>query len=221
MSRLFFSKREIDFVSDITKEFIKDVVGESIFYFSISEAKSDIHEVYEEAINKIFENPIEIKCLITVPDNELRTGKLGIENFATIEAFVHKRDLLDKNIIISEGDFFSYRAQFFEIVGIFTLDAIFGQGEHETGIKIVGKEARKGQFSTQFPDGSPVQLDFDFDARADFKQERGFEEVDAEKTGDVRELQKREVLEKPITGPKEVSSLGTTTKANDSFYDED
>ena len=34
MSRLFFSKREVDFVSDITKEFMKDVVGESIFYFA-------------------------------------------------------------------------------------------------------------------------------------------------------------------------------------------
>ena len=221
MSRLFFSKREVDFVSDITKEFMKDVVGESIFYFAISEVKSDIHEVYEEAVNKVFENPLEIKCLISVPDNELRTGKFGQENFATIEAFVHKRDLLDKNITITEGDFFSYRAQFFEIVGIFTLDAVFGQGEHETGIKIVGKEARKGQFSTDIPDGSHAELDFDYSDRKPFKQERGFEEVDGEKTGDARELQKRNVLDAPITGPKEVSPRGTATDASDSFYDED
>jgi len=129
--------------------------------------------------------------------------------------------LLDKNITITEGDFFSYRAQFFEIVGIFTLDAVFGQGEHETGIKIVGKEARKGQFSTDIPDGSHAELDFDYSDRKPFKQERGFEEVDGEKTGDVRELQKRNVLDAPITGPKEVSPRGTTTDASDSFYDED
>ena len=44
MSRLFFSKREVDFVSDITKEFMKDIVGESIFYFAISETNDLIEE---------------------------------------------------------------------------------------------------------------------------------------------------------------------------------
>jgi hypothetical protein len=40
-------------------------------------------------------------------------------------------------------------------------------------------------------------------------------------TGDKRALRDKGVLEAPITGPKTVSGQGTTTKAGNSFYDEE
>jgi len=35
MARLFITPREIDFISDITKEVIKDVVGQKIFFYKV------------------------------------------------------------------------------------------------------------------------------------------------------------------------------------------
>ena len=55
MARLFITTREIDFISDLTKEITKDVIGQSIYYYRIREDVSEVHEVYEESLEKIFE----------------------------------------------------------------------------------------------------------------------------------------------------------------------
>jgi hypothetical protein len=39
MGRLFISQREINFINDIAKEVVKDVIGQKIYYFPISEIK--------------------------------------------------------------------------------------------------------------------------------------------------------------------------------------
>ena len=60
MSRLFITQREINLINDIGKEIVKDVIGQKIYFFPISEEKSNVHSVYEESVTKIFDNPIEI-----------------------------------------------------------------------------------------------------------------------------------------------------------------
>ena len=57
MSRLFLSPKEIDFINDINKEVIKDVVGQKIFYYAVRHDVTKIHDVYEEAPDKIFDIP--------------------------------------------------------------------------------------------------------------------------------------------------------------------
>ena len=46
MSRLFITPREIDFINDVAKEVLKDVAGQKIYYFPISEVKTRVHDVY-------------------------------------------------------------------------------------------------------------------------------------------------------------------------------
>mgnify|MGYP003127954346 FL=1 len=43
MARLFLTPREINFMNDIAKELVKDVIGQKIYYFPISEVKSRVH----------------------------------------------------------------------------------------------------------------------------------------------------------------------------------
>ena len=112
MARLFITPREIDFISDVTKEIVKDVIGQKIFYYSISMTKTKVHEVYDEAPEKIFENPIEIDAMVNWTPEEIRTNQFGSEETYEIEVFLHYRDLLDKGIDISEGDFFSFGSIF-------------------------------------------------------------------------------------------------------------
>ena len=94
MARLFITPREIDFINDVAKEIVKDVVGQKIYYFPISEIKSDIHDVYEEAPNKVFENPIEIDAMVKYEPQEIRANYFGSEEFYTIECYLQQRDLL-------------------------------------------------------------------------------------------------------------------------------
>ena len=53
MSRLFITPREIDFISDIAKEITKDVIGDVIYYYKVREDISNVHDVYEEALEKL------------------------------------------------------------------------------------------------------------------------------------------------------------------------
>ena len=149
MARLFITPREIDLISDLTKEVTKDVIGQKIFYYSVSIMKTNVHEVYEEAPEKVFENPIEIDALVNWTPEEIRTNKFGSEEYYNIEAFLHYRDLLDKGIEVSEGDFFSYGAVFFEITSALWDKNVYGQVEYKTGIKLVGRQARKSLFEAK------------------------------------------------------------------------
>jgi hypothetical protein len=222
MSRLFITARELNFISDITKEIIKDVVGQKIYYFPISEIKTKPHEIYNEALQKFYDNPIAIDALI---DNNFQTDtkidKFGIDAQFKIEVYIQHRDLVDKGINVTIGDFFSFSDIFYEITERVFMRNIYGLPEHKDGVKLVGNKAREGLFAA--PTFGPTDISrTDSDAvQNTFVQQRG-EELDqnGNPTGDKRDLVENGVLDKPLTGPKEVSPKGDLTNAGSSFYDE-
>lgn len=219
MSRLFITPREINFLNDVAKELVKDVVGQKIYYFPISELKSKVHDVYEESKDKIFDNPIEIDALVKYMPQDVTTDRFGSEEYSSIEAYVQSRDLLDKKLELFEGDFFSFGEKFFEVIKAPEATTLFGQIEYNGYTTITGKQARKGQFISEIF-GPTSESNLDSDAIQDtFYQQRGFKNNQQGETGDVRELRKRGVLDDPITGPKEVSSKGSN-KSGNGFYDE-
>ena len=220
MARLFITEREINFINDLAKEIVKDVIGQVIYYFPISVAKSRVHDVYEESPEKIFENPIEIDALVKYTPQEIRANKFGSEEYYSIEAYVQQRDLLDKGIEILEGDFFSYGETFFEVVTVPDSNIIYGEVEHKGFVTITGKQARKGQFLSKV--FGPTDEGYsDKDAVQDnFYQQRGSAQNQKGVTGDVRELQKRGILDKPLTGPKKVTKAAGGS-AGSSFYDDE
>ena len=219
MARLFITPREIDFISDITKEIVKDVIGQKIYYYPINSLKSQIHAIYEEAPDKIFDDPIDINCLVSYQATEITTNKFGTEDFYNIEVFIQSRDMIDKGIQLFEGDFFSYGTLFFEAIQVVILDNIYGQAEYTAGVKLLGKEARRSQFvSKLFGPTDESYSDADATQKI-FIQQRGFAENAEGPTGDIRVLQEDGVLTKPISGPAEVSPKGGRGGVS-SFYDD-
>ncbi len=51
-----------------------------------------------------------------------------------------------------------------------------------------------------------------------FVQQRGFDKNKLGETGDIRQLRENGVLDKPISGPKEVSPKGDPRGVGSSFY---
>jgi len=221
MGRLFITPREINFINDIGKEIVKDVIGQKIYYFPVSEIKSNIHDVYEESPDKIFENPIELDCLVKYEPDEVRTNRFGSETYFSIEVYVQSRDMLDKGIELMEGDFFSYGTTFFEVIKAPASDTIFGQIEYQRFTTITGKQARKGLFLSRIFGPTDEKYSDEDAVQETFVQQRGFKHNENGETGDVRELRKRGVLDDPISGPKKVSSQGDSTGVGSAFYDED
>ena len=224
MPRLFITPRELDFISDITKEIVKDVTGEKIYYYRVREDLTHSHDVYEEAEEKVFDPPIEIEARVEWEPASVKTTKFGQENIYTISVYLQTRDLLYKDIQVNEGDFFSYGDTFFEVVSYVYDSLAFGQIEHTVGIKITGKQARIGLIDKD-PIGPTGEQYTDDDAvQETFVQQRGFEKNRLGETGDKRSLQEKGVLEPPLTGPAEVSPTGGNKKKDEvgiidsSFY---
>jgi hypothetical protein len=214
MARLFITPREIDFISDLTKEITKDVIGQKIFYYKIREDLTDVHDIYEEAPEKVFDQPIEIEALVEWQPEEIVTNRYGSEELSTITIFLHARDLLDKEILVEEGDYFSYGTIFFEITSVIADKNMFGQVEHITGYKVAGKQAREGQIDVRPIGPLGEHIDETDAVQKEFVQQRGLDENKLGKTGDIRQLQKDKKLESPISGPAEIKNDGIGS----SFY---
>ena len=209
MARLFITPREIDFIADIAKEITKDVIGDVIYYYKVREDISEIHDVYEEAPEKIFNPPIEVDARVQWNPKEVKTDRFGHEGIYTTEVYVHYRDMIDRGIKILEGDYFSYGDNFFEITSVVYDKVIFGQVEHVSGFTIKGKQARKGQIFKR-PIGPTEEIYSDADAiKEEFKQQRG----DASK-GDKRALVDQGKIDNATHVQQEVKK----DSASSSFY---
>jgi hypothetical protein len=215
MPRLFLGQREADFFADITKELIKDVAGQKIYYYTVREDLSDIHDVYEESLHKIFNPPVEVECLVEWQPSEVKTTQFGHEQIKTISAFLHHRDLIDRNLEVKQGDYISYGEYFFEITAVVFEKLIFGQVERVTSVKLNAKQARYehivktalGPTCESYLEQGAIQ--------STFEQQRGTNDAD------VRQLRKDGVLEDPITGPKKVAPDGSKKSVDNigsSFY---
>lgn len=210
MSRLFISSREIDFINDIGKELIKDVIYQKIYYYPISLEKSNVHAVYEESIKKVFENPIEIECIVDWQAPDIKTGQYGQDNTANITLHVASRDLIEKNIEIQEGSYFTYGEEVYEITKVRNMRNIYGLVEYDDGIEITGIRSRKDVFTIKPP--GPTREDFD-DPEAvtqEFKQQRGMVE------GDQRDMYKSGAIDPPeISKPARVNKSGFVGESDD------
>lgn len=224
MARLFVTPREIDFISDLAKEITKDVIGSKIYFYHVREDLTEVHDVYEEAENKVFDPPVEIDARVEWEPEVVTTNRFGGDGISSINVFLHERDLIDRDIEPKQGDFFSYGDLFFEITSAIVESNVYGQIEHSVGLKLVGKQARKGLIDMQ-PNGPTNQRYTDPDAiQETFVQQRGHKSNKLGETGDTRSLQEKNVLEKPISTPKEVSTSGGSGDKNEigttdsSFY---
>ena len=215
MARLFVGQRETDFFADITKEVIKDVAGQKIYFYSVRSDLSEVHGMYEESLEKIFNPPIEIECLVEWQPSETKTTKFGTEYIKTLSVYMQYRDLLDRNIDFKKGDYFSYGAYFFEATSIVYDKLIYGQIERIASMKVTAKQTRLqhinikpiGPIDEKFTDEGSIQTTFE--------QQRGTNE------SDIRQLRKDGILEEPITGPKKVAPDGSVKSINNigsSFY---
>tara|TARA_Y100000310_G_C20673817_1_gene811726 strand:+ start:1739 stop:2329 length:591 start_codon:yes stop_codon:yes gene_type:complete len=150
MGRLFVTNREIDLISDITSEIFKDVIGQAVYYYPISEEKTKLNDIYNESSQKIFDTPIEIRALVEYNgEAEVTTTKYGQDHVWNLTVFFHKKDMVNKSITLRDGDFLQYGGRFFEIQKLTMPKDIYGQNENITEIRADCRIARETQFRTK------------------------------------------------------------------------
>jgi hypothetical protein len=210
MARLFITAREIDFISDVTKEITKDVIGQVIYYYKPRLDLSDAENVYDEMTERVFDPPVEIDCRVQWNPSEKLTDRYGHQALSSIEIYLHYRDLIDRGIVVEEGDFFQFGDTFYEMTTVNTDKIMFGLVEHITGYRIVGKQARKGLIDKPINGPTGEEYTDEGAVQNTFVQQRG----DATKD-DKRQLVSDGVLDSRLGSAQTVKKSGS---AKSSFY---
>lgn len=232
MSRLFITSREQQLINDLTKEYVKDIVGQYVLLFPVSMINTQLDPIYDEAVQKIFERPIKVDAIVSQTEPENSYTQFGLDSKTEVEILIQPRDLIDKGITVSVGDFFVYGASVFEIHDLLEVDNIFGQNEYSRSIKITGRAARVGQidlpaFRQLLRESKTFK---ESEVQKTFEQQRGLREISTEgNTGDKRQVRERLGTEMaPIAlgeGPREIlqeenEQASTFEHSSDSLYED-
>ena len=144
---LFVGKKEKDLVKQVNDEIIERVVGQTILYFPISLEHTKFHDLYGEAINKNFLNPVRVHAMVKYQSQTTTTPPFGVDRVEKISIGFHKRRLVeDQDLFVREGDFIQYGEQFYEILTLEEPKWLFGQVESSFEIAAQCVRARKGLF---------------------------------------------------------------------------
>lgn len=94
-------------------------VGMTISYKEFDKvATGEISGPYDEKITKIYKIPKEIKCLLKYEPNEQELLMIGAGQSIDMIAIFSKKELVEKNAIISLYDLFSYLNDEFDVMRI-------------------------------------------------------------------------------------------------------
>jgi hypothetical protein len=231
--RLFITSREQQLIADLTKEYIKDVVGQFVYYYPVSTINTQIDPIYDEAVMKIFESPIKIDVVAGQPEQAYTNTQFGLDRTTKHEIMVQSRDLVDKGLNLAVGDFYVYGNSTYEINDLIEAENIFGQDDYPKMWKVTANIARLGQmdvntFKKLLADSKYYK---ESDVQKSFQQQRGLSETSSEgHTGDVRQLRVRLGSDMaPVAlgeGPREIlqeenEQASTFEHNSEKLYDED
>ena len=144
---LFTGQREKDLVKQVNDEIAERVVGQQVLYFPISVEHTDYNDIYGEAIEKTFMDPIRVYASVKYDGQATSTTNLGIDRIETITVSFHKRRISeDQDLFVREGDFVMFGAHYYEILTLEEPKWLFGQVDSSFEIIAKCTRAREGLF---------------------------------------------------------------------------
>ena len=111
---LFGSNRDFNLLTKINRELLTDVVEQEILYykFSLDETNANL---YGEALEKVFQIPVKLNCLITRGDQVVTVDDMG-PDLNREASFAFLRDDLKTSLVVPEvGDILNWQENFYEV----------------------------------------------------------------------------------------------------------
>ena len=125
---LFLGKKERDLVKQVNDELIEKVIGQQILYYPIDMQTTNFHDLYGEAIEKTFLDPVKIHAMVKYESEQTSATPLGVDRVERISVLFHKRRLTeDQDLFVREGDFVLFGEIYYEILSLAEPKWLFGQ----------------------------------------------------------------------------------------------
>lgn len=147
MARKFIGRKEIAFVNAINKELIQRVVGQEVHYYAIVAEKTKRNDLYNEAVSKVWANPVKVNCLLMYENTQEQIGMLPPDAKFAVDVYFHTDELNDRNVLPKMGDFLQFGDVMYEIYQVTRPQIVWGLIEQKIMTKCNCGPARKGQFA--------------------------------------------------------------------------
>lgn len=111
---LFGSQRDFKLLTKINRELISDVIEQEVLYYKISLEDSKTN-IYGESVEKIFNQPIKLNCLIVRGDQVVTVDDFGPDLNRTASFAFLRPDLFDTNTVPEVGDIVEWHENYYMV----------------------------------------------------------------------------------------------------------
>ena len=111
---LFGSNRDFDLLVNINRELLKDIIEQEILYYKFSLESTNVN-IYGEALEKTFFNPVKLNCLITRGDQVIDVDDFGPDLGREASFAFIRQDLVDTSVVPEVGDIVQWHNDFYEV----------------------------------------------------------------------------------------------------------
>ena len=111
---LFGSNRDFDLLVNINRELLKDVVEQEILYYKLS-LEDTLSNLYGEALDKSYWEPLKLNCLITRGDQVITSDDFGPDLSREASFAFIRQDLSDVSVVPEVGDIVMWHEDYYEV----------------------------------------------------------------------------------------------------------
>jgi len=111
---LFGSNRDFNLLVNINRELVKDIVEQEILYYKLS-LEDTVANLYGEALEKSFSDPVKVNCLITRGDQVITDDEFGPDLGREASFAFIRQDLVDINMVPEVGDIVMWHEDYYEV----------------------------------------------------------------------------------------------------------
>jgi hypothetical protein len=126
---LFGSNRDFDLLVNINRELIKDIVEQEILIYKLNIADTSTN-LYGEALEKTYLEPVKLNCLITRGDQVIDINEFGPDLGREASFALLRRDLEDIQLVPEVGDIVMWHEDYYEVDRVKENELFYGRNNN-------------------------------------------------------------------------------------------
>ena len=123
---IFGSNKDFNLLVNINRELLQDVIEQEILLYKLNIVDTSTN-LYGEALEKTYLEPIKLNCLITRGDQVYDVDELGVDLGRQASFAILKQDLRDINTVSEVGDIIMWQEDYYEVDAIKENQLFYGR----------------------------------------------------------------------------------------------
>jgi hypothetical protein len=123
---LFGEQRDISLFRHLNKELLERIIQQTVGYYKI-DLEASKENVYGEALNKFYRDPVLVTCLIERGDNTMVNNDINVTFAQTIYVRFLRDTLVEMNLVPETGDVIMWNENYFEVNNVNENQLIVGK----------------------------------------------------------------------------------------------